>query len=299
MTDWLELSLNENGFYGYFKEGAKYPEKAVICMSGADGNKEFALACGQEVWNMGYSVLVLGFLKWEGLPQATCLMPIDYVENAIKWLHLWNGRKIEKIGIQGASTGAQYALLCASVCPKISCVIAAAPFDYVLEYVDQKFRRTGKSTYVWKGKEIAYSPSILLDKGVPGLLWKCVTDKQYGMKRMLRFYYDKCPLEEESRIRVEHMKADILLLASENDDCWPSEVSARRVERILKNADYPYRVKSVIYEKGSHAIGGLLHNKKMRKMMKKMLPAEKKYPKECEEARIDSVKQIEMFLKEW
>lgn len=299
MAEWLELDLKENGFYGYFKEGTKYPQKAVICMSGADGNKEFALVSGQELWDMGYSVLVLGFLKWEGLPQEICHMPIDYVENAVEWLLSWENGRIEKIGIQGVSTGAQYALLCASVCPEISCVIAVSPFDYVLEYVDNKFRRTGKSTYTWHGEEITYSPSVLLDEGVPGLLWKCAIDKHYGLKRMLRYYYDRIPLTEASRIRVENMKADVLLLASENDDSWPSEISARRVDSILKNTEYPYRVKTVIYEKGSHAIGSLMNDEKMRKVMKKMLPAEKKYPKECEEARIDSVKQIEAFLAEW
>lgn len=301
MAEWLELNLKENGFYGYFKEGTKYPQRAVICMSGADGNKELALGNGQELWDMGYSVLVLGFLKWEGLPQENCHMPVDYVENAVEWLLSWENGRIERLGIQGMSTGAQYALLCASVCPEISCVIAVSPFDYVLEYVDNKFRRTGKSTYIWKGKEVTYSPSVLLDEGVPGLIWKCAKDRHYGLKRMLRFYYDKNPLTEEARIQVENMKADVLLLASENDDCWPSEVSARRVADILKKKHYSHRVKTVIYEKGSHAIGGvsLMQNKEIRKMMTKMLPAEKKYPKECEEARVDSVKQIEAFLAEW
>ena len=116
---------------------------------------------------------------------------------------------------------------------------------------------------------------------------------------MLRYYYDKNPLTEESRILVENMKADILLLASVNDDCWPAEVSAKHVEEILKKSNYPYRVKTVIYEKGSHAIGSMLRNEKVRKKLTSMLPAEKKYPKECEEARIDSVKQIESFLKDW
>lgn len=301
MQNWKELSLTENGFYGYFKEGTKYPEKAMICMSGSDGNKEFALGIGKEIRDMGYSVLVLGFYKWEGLPQEKCLVPVEYAEYAVEWLLAWEGGKIKKVGIMGASMGAQYALLCASLLPELSCVIAAAPFDYVLEYVDDKFRRTGKSVYTWREKEVTYSPSVLLDKGVPGLLWKCANDKRYGLKRMLRFYYDNSTFEEASRIRVENMKADVLLLASENDDCWPAEVSARHVEKILKENNYVHRVKTVIYENGSHAIGGvsIMQNKKVRKMMKVMLPAEKKYPKECDEARADSVKQIADFLEQW
>ncbi|MBQ9141486.1 MAG: hypothetical protein IJX63_06785 [Lachnospiraceae bacterium] len=299
MVEWLELGLEENGFYGYFKEGTKYPDKAIISMSGSDGNKDFAISDAGVLLDMGYSVLVLGFYKWEGLPQEKCLMPVEYVNNAVKWLLAWKGGSIRKVGIKGTSMGAQYALLCASLISDISCVLAASPYDYVLECVDDRFKRTGKSTYSWQGREITYSPSVLLDEGVPRQLWKCAWDKQYGLKRMLRFYYDKNPLTEESRIQVENMKADVLLLASEKDDCWPAEASARRVEAILKDAAYPYRVKAVIYEKGSHAIGGLLKDEKMRKIMRKMMPAEKRYPKECEEARIDSVKQMKDFLKEW
>lgn len=299
MENWLELGLEENGFYGYFREGTSHVDKAMICMSGSDGKKELAIDVAEEIWNEGYSVLALGFHAWEGLPQERSLIPVDYMERAVKWLLAWENGQIQKVGVKGSSMGAQYALLCASLIPEISCVIVATPYDYVLECVDDKFRRTGKSTYSWRGEEVTYSPSVLLDNSVPGLIWKCAIDKHYGLKRMLRFYYDKNPLTEESRIRVENMNADVLLLAAENDDSWPSEIAARRVEDILNGCNYPHRVKAVIYEKGSHAIGCLLHNEKIRKTMTNMLPAEKKYPKECEEARQDSVRQIIDFLSEW
>lgn len=34
-------------------------------------------------------------------------------------------------------------------------------------------------------------------------------------------------------------------------------------------------------------------------LLKNMIPAEKKYPKECEEARKDSFKRITEFIEEW
>lgn len=297
MTDWQELKLSEYGFYGYFRKGTTNADKAMIVMSGADGNKELAIGSADVFLEEGCSVLVLGFHKWEGLSQDKSHIPVDYVEKAVKWLLVRSD--IGSVGIKGTSMGAQYALLCASLIPEISLVIAAAPYDYVLECVDDKFRRTGRSTYTYHGEEIPYSPSVLLDESVPKLILKCAFDKRYGLKRMFRFYYDKNPLTEKSRIRVENMKADVLLLASENDDCWPAEISARRVEAILNKNNYPYRVKTVIYEKGSHAVGNMLNDEKMRKAFKRIMPAEKKYPLECEQARIDSVRQIKSFLKEW
>lgn len=296
---WKELKLEECGFCGYYKEGTINADKAIICMSGSDGNKDLAISIADVFIEEGYSVLVLGFFKWEGLSKEACNIPVEYVENAVKWLLQEQNGKIKKVGIRGSSMGAQYALLCASLIPEISCVITAAPFDHVMEYVTDRFKRGGHSTYSYQGKEIAYSPSVLLDKSFPLLLWQCITDKQYGLKRMFRFYYDKNPITDDSRIKVENMKADVLLMASVVDDCWPALETANRIEGILKQNQYPYRVKKVIYEKGSHAIGSSLRNEEARKKILKMLPQEKKYPKECEEARVDSVRQIAEFLRGW
>lgn len=299
MNVWLELALKEYGFFGYFMEGREHADKAIICMSGSDGNKEIAMESAEDFLDWGYSVLVLGFHTWEGLPQEKSRIPAEYVERAVDWLLAWENGRIQKVGIKGTSMSAQYALLCASLIPKLSLVIAAAPYDYVLECVDDKFRRTGYSTYSWREAEVPYCPSVLLDQGVPGLIWKCAWDKRYGLKRMFLFYYDHNPLVEGGRIKVEKMQADVLLLASVEDDCWPAEESARRVKEILEKNGYTHRVKMVIYEKGSHAIGSIFKNDKTRKMMRKLLPTEKKYPKECEAARVDSVKQMKEFLEAW
>ena len=299
MNDWLELNLKEHGFCGYFMEGKEHADKAIICMSGSDGKKEMAMESADDFLAWGYSVLVLGFHGWEGLPQERSCIPVEYVERAACWLLAWENGRIHKVGIKGASMGAQYALLCASLISKLSLVIVAAPYDYVLECVDDKFNRTGRSAYSWRGEEVLYCPSVLLDQSIPGLIWKCAWNKHYGLKRMFRFYYDNNPLVEEGRIRVEHMQADVLLLASENDDCWPAEEATRRVGEILKKSNYQYRVKTVIYDKGSHAIGSVFKNDETHQMMKKILPAEKKYPQECEAARVDSVRQMKEFLEEW
>lgn len=299
MNDWRELNLKEHGFYGYFMEGKEHADKAIICMSGSDGKKEIAMESAEDFLAWGYSVLVLGFHGWEGLPQEKSCIPVEYVERAVDWLLTWENGRICKVGIKGASMGAQYALLCASLIPKLSLVIAAAPYDYVLECVDDKFRRTGHSTYSWHVEEVPYCPSVLLDQSIPGLLWKCAWNKRYGLKRMFLFYYDHNPLTEEGRIKVEHMQADVLLLASVMDDCWPAEESARRVEEFLKKNNYQHRIKAVIYGKGSHAIGSVFKNEETRKMMQRLLPTEKKYPQECEAARVDSVKQMKEFLEAW
>ena len=71
--------------------------------------------------------------------------------------------------------------------------------------------------------------------------------------------------------------------------------------KVLEESNYSYRVKSHIYEKGSHVlVDGLDAINGVTKIaLKSMISAEKKYPKECEEARQDSFKRILEFIKEW
>ena len=119
----------------------------------------------------------------------------------------------------------------------------------------------------------------------------------------MRYGYDLMENSQlpEARIKIENMHADVLFLAVKDDDAWPSNIAVPRMVRVLKDSDYPYRVEYHIYEKGSHALADGLDKMTgyARFALKHMLPAEKKYPKECEEARRDSFRRILKFLKEW
>ena len=70
---------------------------------------------------------------------------------------------------------------------------------------------------------------------------------------------------------------------------------------VFKEKNYSHRVESHIYEKGSHALVDVMSEMSgfTRCLFKLMIPAEKKYPKECEEARQDSFKRIVRFIEEW
>ena len=121
-------------------------------------------------------------------------------------------------------------------------------------------------------------------------------DEEYGLARFMRYGYDLIQnrLVPESRIKVENMRADVLFLAVKDDDCWPSDVAVPRMLSVLREAGYPYRVESYIYEKGSHALSdGLDEMRGFPKWaLKHMIPAEKRWPGECEEARKDSFRRI-------
>lgn len=85
----------------------------------------------------------------------------------------------------------------------------------------------------------------------------------YGIRRFMRFGYDliESNLNPESRIKVEKMNADVLLLAVRNDDCWPSDVATKRMLEVLRESNYGHRMEA--------------------------------------EARQDSFKRIIKFIEEW
>lgn len=296
-----KCTLEKEGFAADFYEGSFAPEKAIIFTGGASCNEKTAVAMAEYLIKAGYSVLVLGFYFWKGLPKALASVPVDYAEKAVRWL--LKKPKIKKIAMTGVSTGGGYTLLCASLIPEITCVIPVVPFDYVLEGTANGSKRRFCSAYTYRGKDIPYTPLALLDMGM--LRWLRLAQKAegYGIGRFMRYGYDRVTpiLTEKSRIKTENMHADVLLLSVKNDDCWPSDEAVPRIVKTLQSSRYHHRVEYHIYEKGSHALVGGLDKASfsMRFTMKHMLPAEKKYPRECAAARADSQQRILAFLQEW
>lgn len=294
------FSLEENGFCGTFYKGTKYMEKAIIFMSGAGISQKRTQEAALLLVKQGYSVLVLGFYKWKGLPKEMYHIPVEYVQQATKWLHSYKEQKIQKIAIMGTSTGAGYALLCASLYSDISCVIAISPFDHVMEGADSKFRRTNISTYTYEGNDITFTPNIPLDDGVFTLLGQARKNKKYTLKRAMRYVYDINPPLPSSRIQIENMKADLLLIAAQDDDFWPADEAVLRIKEMLSKSNYSYRVKSIVYEKASHLLGIIPTLNPFKKILiQATIAAEGRYPKECENARKDSEREILTFLAQW
>lgn len=292
-------TLKDNGFVGIYYPGSISTNKAVIAAGGASCDEKTSVLMSRFLRNAGYNVLVLGFYMWEGLPKELVSIPVDYVEKAVRWLKEEKG--IKGIAMTSASTGAGYTLLAASLIKDISCVIPIVPYDHVMEGTTNNFKRLGRSVYTWHGKDVAYSPWTLIDQGLPRIFWGAVRDKKYGLKRFMRYGYDHNPVTDESRILIENMHAEVLFLAVKDDDAWPSDEAVQRMMHVLKQENYPYRFEAHIYEKASHALTDGLDEMTgyARWALNHMLPAEKKYPKECEEARQDSFKRILRFLEDW
>ena len=284
--------VSEDGFEARWFEGTDHKDKVIIWMHGSGMNEKHCLADSEYMRKAGYSVLVLGFYFWKGMSKRMCAIPVDYVERAVAELKR-NG--YDQIGIHGISSGAAYALLSASLIPEISLVLSICPFDYVMEEPKIIGKPTGRSWFSYHGREI---PCSLFtgqrEKGFLGSIRAYKKQDTEHLNEFLRSFYENATLIEASRIKVENMKASVLLVAPERDNQWPSPTAVRRMEQKLTESKYPYRVKAVIYPRASHLLGT-----NPPESWKKAFPAEKRWPRECDEARADCFDQEFRFLDAW
>lgn len=302
----LQCTLEKEGFLGTFFPGTKYADKAIIFVGGSEEKRDFVEARAKLLAEEGFSVLSVGFYLWPPLSKDTVFIPVDYAERAVHWLKNNCPIKITSIGMTGLSLGAAYTLLCASLIPDISCVVSVSGFDFVVEGCKHMVVRQHKSYFSYHGKDIPYEKAEALSHlGSTLRAWK--KNPNYGSKAMNRFYYNECFKDrtDTSRIKVENIQGDVLLLAPEFDDTWPSDEAFPRIMRKLEEVQFPYRYECVIYPEASHCLtmpeasleklGG---ETKMNRMLAHFMTMEAKYPEGCRKARAESWNKMVSFFKE-
>ena len=298
-------TLEKEGFLGTFYESAVPTGKAIILVGGSGEKRPFVEKRAQALRDEGFHVLALGYYLWEPLSAQTVRIPVDYAEKAVAFLQQNPFVPVEKIGMTGISLGAEYTLLCASYLPAISCVAAMSGFDFVVEGCRKMVLRQYKSYFSYHGADVPYEPAQALSHLFQTLhAWK--KDPHYGAYAMNRFYYNECfpNRTEASRIKVENIHGDILLLAPAYDDTWPSDIAVPRMMQVLDEKQFPYRHEAVVYEKASHylAVPPELDEKTdqaMQKMLARFFTMEKQYPAECRAARQKSWEKLVSFFREW
>ena len=112
------------------------------------------------------------------------------------------------------------------------------------------------------------------------------------------------PITEEEMIKIEKIHGTLLLIGAEDDVLWDTAKYIRRMEQRMKEHPYTCRLESVIYEHATHFVFP-------ESMLKTMLPigsgifmklafqAARKYPKECQRARLDIDQRVRNAVAEW
>lgn len=245
------FSLQKDGFKGHFYPECKHSHKAILYVGGAGCNEDICIRAGRFYAGQGYAVLVLGFYLWDGLEKELIHIPVDYAKKACDWL---NSNGYREICMMGTSTGAGYTLLCASLLPQITRVIAVSPFDYVMEAMHNNIKPMGTAVYDYNGNSLPYS-SYYMPDGLLKAAVRIIRDKRYGMKAFMRGAYETAKLNPESRIKIENINGDILLQHPDHDNAWPSDAACKRMKAVLEKSTFSHKVKIIEYKNAGHALG--------------------------------------------
>lgn len=76
--------LKEDGFEARWFAGTSHKEKVIIWMHGSGMNEKYCMKDSEYLRKAGYSVLVLGFYYWKGMPKAMRAIPVKYGEKAVE-----------------------------------------------------------------------------------------------------------------------------------------------------------------------------------------------------------------------
>lgn len=303
-----KCTLEKEGFLGTMYESDIPTDKAVILVGGSGEKRDFVELRAKALCSEGFNVLALGYYLWKPLSAQTVSIPVDYAEKAVRFLKNYERLDIRRIGMTGLSLGAAYTLLCASYLPDISCVVSVSGFDFVVEGCKNMLFRQHKSYFSYHGEDVPYEPAEALSH-LHRTLRELKKDTRYDFRSMNRFYYNECFTNrtDASRIKVENIRGDVLLLAPAYDDTWPSDLAFPRIMNVLEEKKFPYRHECVIYERASHYLAVpsecmRLNGKSeeaLQKPLAKFMTMEAKYPAECRKARQESWDKLVSFFREW
>src|SRR5438067_1369515 len=140
----------------------------VIALGGSEGGCPIHLA--QLLADEGFACLALSYFHRAGLPRNLVEVPLEYLQAAIGWLQDRDEVSGDRVGLIGASKGAELALLSATRFPAVGAVVAYAPSSVVFAGIS--FGGDGRRRSSWSdhGQPVPFVPYAPHSR--PALHWR-------------------------------------------------------------------------------------------------------------------------------
>lgn len=225
----------------YLSKGKKQP--LIVGLGGSEGGNAWASnywkKTREQFIEKGYAFLAVGYFGCKNTPAILDKIAIEDIHNAIE--EAVKNKKIDKkkIAIVGGSRGGDLALLLGSYYKDIKCVIGLVSSHTVFPGQTQEFN---SSCWTYDGKELPFVP--VNDESVPFLMKR---DLRGAFEAMLK----DTVAEAKALIKVENIKAPILLLSATKDEICPSTPMAKKIIDRLKTINFKYPFDHIAIE-GSH-----------------------------------------------
>ena len=213
-------AVDENGLAGtLFLPSSNDPAPGLLCIGGSDGRVPLQQAA--MFASHGYVAFALACFGIGSLPNELVAVPLEYFEDATKWLQNHNAVAKNPIGAVGYSRGGELALLLGATIPQIRTVISYVGSGYTHGGIESA-SAVDKAAWTYQGK-----PLPVYNKDVP----------------------------EEAIIQVEHINGPVLLISGQDDQVWSSSELSEAALKRLQVYEHPFYDQHLSYEGAGHTIG--------------------------------------------
>ncbi len=236
-----------DGFVGELFYNTNSNNKTIVLIGGSDGNMSALSLIAAPLSSYGYNVLSVAYFNDAGLPKKLAEIPLDYFDSVFQWLQKNPVTSGNEFYLHGTSKGGELALLLAVRYPFIKKVAAFAPHAYCFQGLNYR----NVSSWTMAGRPL---PFIRLKNRLLFLnMLDCfIKNKPFGYAYTYKTGIDQAENKEEARIKIEKAKADILLIAGENDNIWNSSDGCDDLVDALKRNNYNYSFNLFKYKDTGH-----------------------------------------------
>jgi dienelactone hydrolase len=241
--------------------GAAGKLPVLILLGGGEGGSGAVREHAPKLAAQGFAVLGLPFYSpadQPGGPRELPALPADFVNIDVLQLNAvrdWLGRRDEvdarRIGLYGASKGAEFALLAASHLKWVKAVVAVTPSDVVWEGYGWDAQPGKSSSFALGGKALDFVPY----QGFIEEYMRFGTGEPVHLRRphdQGRAAHPKAVAR--ARIPVERYKGALLLLAGQDDQMWNSSAMAHNIAE--RRAEQGLATELLIYSDAGHYLIG-------------------------------------------
>ncbi len=200
------------------------PERPAVVIIGGGRTAGYSMSAASLLAARGHPVMSLPYYGLDGLPPQLAAIPIEYFARAIDLFRREYMRDHQKLVLLGLSRGTEAAALIALRRSDISGIVLFSP-SAILNSA------AGSTGPAWteNGAPLPFAPDVegeadaMRSQEPPYKTWP-----RYAMR------LQQLGEDDPARINFKHIAADVLLIACDQDDVWPSAAMSKAAEQRAK-----------------------------------------------------------------
>ncbi|MCL1803576.1 MAG: acyl-CoA thioesterase/BAAT N-terminal domain-containing protein [Eubacteriaceae bacterium] len=239
-----KVEMIADPFVGAFFYSDAPHSKTVLMLGGSSGELINILPVASLLAAHGFNVLAVAYFAEPRLPKELMRIPLEYFGPVFSWLDANPFSKGKDIYMHCMSKGGELGLLLAAIHPEIKKIAAYAPHAYCFQ--GTSFTKHA-SSWTYKGEELAYIR--LQFRTLYADMLRCIIKNEpFGYTHTHVMGLKRARNKEQARIKVEEIKADLLIFSGKQCNMWNSHDGCTEIMAQLGKCNYKYSYEYIAYE---------------------------------------------------